>query len=167
MPNTLENLKTAFAGESQANRKYLAFSKKAEKDGFPNLAKMFKVIAEAETVHAHNHLRTMGGVKSTLENLEEAKGGEFYEITKMYPDMVETAKKEDNKQAERTMNFALQTEKIHEKMYEKAINKIKDGKDIDEKVFHFCPVCGCTFEGEDLPDKCPICSAKKELFIKI
>ena len=167
MPNTIENLKTAFAGESQANRKYLAFSKKAEKEGFPNIAKMFKAIAEAETVHALNHLRVMDGVKTTPENLEEAKGGEFYEITKMYPDMVETAKKEGNKQGERTLNFALQTEKIHEKIYQKAIETIKDGKDISEKVFHVCPVCGCTFEGDDLPEKCPICGAKSELFMKI
>ena len=167
MPTTQENLKNAFAGESQANRKYLAFSKQAEKDGLSNIAKMFRAIAEAETVHALNHLKTMGGVKSTVENLKEAKGGELYEITKMYPDMVTTAKKEGNKQGERTLNYALETEKIHEKMYEGAIKKAQDGNDIEETIFHVCPICGCTFEGEDLPDNCPICRAKKELFMKI
>ena len=127
---------------------------------------MFRVIAEAETVHALNHLRVLGGIKSTAENLEEAKNGEFYEITKMYPNMVETAKKEGNKQAERTLNYALQVEKIHEKLYEETIKAVKAGKDIKEEVYHVCPVCGCTFEGEDLPDNCPICKAKKESFIK-
>ena len=166
MPTTKENLKTAFAGESQANRRYLAFSKKAEKEGFPNIAKMFKAIAEAETVHALSHLRALGEIKTTLENLEEAKSGEFYEITKMYPDMVETAKKEGHKQGERTTFFALSVEKIHEKMYGKAIEAVKDGKDIKGTIFHVCPVCGCTFEG-DLPDRCPVCNAKKETFMKI
>ncbi len=161
---TLKNLKTAFAGESQANRKYLAFSIQAEKDGLSNIAKMFRAIAEAETVHALNHLRTIGGVKTTIENLEDAKSGEFHEITKMYPDMVETAKEEAYKQGERTLNFALQTEKIHEKMFETAISRAKRGKDIEENIFFVCPVCGCTFEGEDLPEKCPICGAKRELF---
>ncbi|MHA1378571.1 MAG: rubrerythrin family protein [Candidatus Helarchaeota archaeon] len=167
MPTTQENLKTAFAGESQANRKYLAFSKEADKAGFPNIAKMFRAIAKAETVHALNHLKAMGEVKSTLENLKEAKSGEFYEITKMYPEMVETAKKEGHRQGERTLNFALEVEKIHEKIYAKTIEIAKNGKDIEKTAFYVCPVCGCTFEGDDLPDNCPICKAKKELFMKI
>ena len=166
MPDTQENLATAFAGESQANRKYLAFAKQAEKDGFPNVARMFRAIAEAETVHAHAHLRAMGLIKSTLENLEGAKGGEHYEILEMYPPMIETAKKEGHKKGERTTSFALEAEKGHEVLYNNAIKAVKEGKDIETKDYHVCPVCGFTMEG-DPPDNCPICKAKKELFMKM
>ncbi|MHA1299370.1 MAG: rubrerythrin family protein [Candidatus Helarchaeota archaeon] len=166
MPNTEENLKTAFAGESQANRKYLAFSEKAKKDGFPNVARMFKAIAEAETVHALNHWRALGMVKSTAENIQAAIEGEHYEVNEMYPPMVEQAKKEGHKQGERSTNFALQTEKVHEKMYNSALESVKSGKDIEKINYYVCPVCGYTFEGDDLPDNCPICKAKKESFIK-
>ena len=166
MPDTQKNLATAFAGESQANRKYLAFAKQAEKDGFPNIARMFRAIAEAETVHAHAHLRAMGLIKKTLENLESAKSGEHYEILEMYPPMIETAKKEDHKQGERTTSFALEAEKGHEVLYDNAIKAVKEGKDIDKKDYYVCPVCGFTMEG-DPPDNCPICKAKKDLFIKM
>ncbi|MHA1797831.1 MAG: rubrerythrin family protein [Candidatus Helarchaeota archaeon] len=165
MPDTNENLATAFAGESQANRKYLAYAKQAEKDNFPNVAKMFRAIAEAETVHALNHLRAMKKVKSTIENLEDAKNGEHYEINDMYPPMVETAKKEGHKQGERSTYYALETEKVHEVMYEKAIKSVKAGKDIEKADIYVCPVCGYTIEG-DAPDNCPICKAKKESFLK-
>ncbi|MDD1777425.1 MAG: rubrerythrin family protein [Candidatus Helarchaeota archaeon] len=160
-----EDLKTAFAGESQANRKYLAFAQKAEKDGFPNVALMFKVIAEAETVHALNHFRVLGAIKSTKENLEAAKTGENYEVTTMYPPMEEGAKKAGNKAATSTFHFALETEKLHHGLYNEAIQSITAGKDITKKKYWVCPVCGCTGEGE-APAKCPICGAKKELFKK-
>ncbi|NHI91484.1 MAG: rubrerythrin family protein [Candidatus Lokiarchaeota archaeon] len=165
MPDTQENLETAFAGESQANRKYLAYAKQAEKDGFPNVGKMFRAIAEAETIHAHAHLRAMGKIHSTLENLEDAKNGEHYEILQMYPPMIDQAKKEGHKQGERTTSFALEAEKGHEVLYEKAINAVKTKKDINNKDFYVCPVCGFTMEPEP-PDNCPVCKAKKELFIK-
>jgi rubrerythrin len=160
-----EDLKTAFAGESQANRKYLAFAQKAEKDGFPNVALMFKVIAEAETVHALNHFRVLGEIKSTKENLEAAKTGENYEVAKMYPPMEEGAKKAGNKAAANTFHFALETEKLHHEMYNEATKSVSAGKDIAKKKYWVCPVCGCTGEGEP-PAKCPICGAKKELFKK-
>lgn len=167
MPNTEENLATAFAGESQANRKYLAFSKKADQEKLPNIAKMFRAIAEAETVHALNHIRAMEKVKSTVKNLEAAKEGEHYEVTEMYPPMIDTAKAEGNKNAERTFTFAIEVEKVHRGLYDEAINAVKDGKDIKAVNYYVCPVCGNTFEGEDLPDNCPVCKAKKELFKKI
>ena len=166
MPNTQENLQTAFAGESQANRKYVAFSRKAEKDGFPNVAKMFKAISEAETVHAINHYRAMEMIRSTAENLQVAIDGEHYEVNEMYPPMVETAKKEGHKQGERSTSYALETEKVHEKMYKKALESVKAGKDIEKTSYYICPICGYTFEGDDLPDNCPICKAKKESFMK-
>ena len=160
---TEDNLKTAFAGESQANRKYLAFSNKAESEGFPNIALMLRVIAEAETVHALNHLRVMKKVKSTKENLEAAKSGEHYEIAEMYPPMVEQAKKEDNKAAARTFEFALEAEKAHHILYNNAIEAVSKGKDIDKKKYWVCPVCGYTGEGEG-PENCPVCGCKKDRF---
>ncbi len=168
MPNTDENLKTAFAGESQANRRYLAFAQKAEQEKLPNLARMFKAISEAETVHALNHLRAMGGVKSTKENVEAALSGENYEVTKMYPPMVETAKKEGKKAAEQTTSFELATEKVHEVMYRKALEAVKAGKDIPKVTYWVCPVCGQTFEGDfaSLPDKCPVEGTPKAKFLK-
>ncbi len=160
---TEDNLKTAFAGESQANRKYLAFSKKAESEGFPNIALMFKVIAEAETVHALNHLRVLKQVKGTKENLEAAKGGEHYEVAEMYPPMVDEAEKEGNKAAANTFRFALETEKVHRGLYDAAIKAASDGKDIEKKTYWVCPVCGYTGD-EDPPDECPVCKTKKERF---
>jgi len=165
MGSVEEDLKTAFAGESQANRKYLAFAKKAEEEGFPNVALMFKVIAEAETIHALNHFRVIGEIKSTQENLEAAKTGENYEVTTMYPPMQDRAKKAGNKAAVNTFRYALETEKLHRGMYDAAIEAISEGNDIEQKEYWVCPVCGCTGEGEP-PDKCPICGTKKELFKK-
>jgi rubrerythrin len=165
MVSVEDDLKTAFAGESQANRKYLAFAKKAEEEGFPNVALMFKVIAEAETVHALNHFRVLGEIKSTQENLEAAKTGENYEVTTMYPPMQDRAKKAGNKAAVSTFRFALETEKLHRGMYDAAIETLSEGNDIEKKEYWVCPVCGCTGEGEP-PDKCPICGTKSELFKK-
>ncbi len=122
--STIDNLKNAFAGESQANRKYLAFAKKADAEGFKQVAKLFRAAAEAETVHAHNHLRVLGGIRSTKENIQEAIGGETHEFTTMYPQMIEEAKKEGNKQALQSFEFANKVEKIHADLYQKALNNL-------------------------------------------
>ena len=161
--SSMDNLKNAFAGESQANRKYLAFAKKAEEEGFKQVAKLFRAAAEAETVHAHSHLRVMGGVKSTKENIQEAIGGETFEFTKMYPQMIEDARKEGNKQALQSFEFANKVEKIHADLYQKALSSLGKNEAVD---YYVCQVCGNTVENA-APDKCPICGASKSMFIKI
>ena len=166
MVKTDENLKAAFAGESQANRLYLAFAKKAEEEGLTQIAKLFRAAAEAETVHAHNHLREMGQVKSTLDNLGTAVSGETYEFKQMYPAFMEEAKKEGNKAALLSFNYANQVEQIHAKLYQKAIESLKGKKDLPKADMYVCPVCGNTFEGAT-PDVCPICATAKNLFMKI
>jgi rubrerythrin len=166
MVKTDENLKAAFAGESQANRMYTAFAKKAKEEGLTQIAKLFRAAAESETVHALNHLRVMGQVKSTVDNLGTAVSGETYEFKKMYPDFMEEAKKEDNKQALESFNYANKVEQIHAKLYQKAIESLKDKKDLPASDMHVCPVCGNTFEG-NVPDNCPICGTSKEKFMKI
>lgn len=166
MPTAEEGLKEAFAGESQANRTYLAFAERADKDGFSQVAKLFRAAAAAETVHAHNHLRALGGIKSTLENLKEAVEGEHHEFNSMYPEFIKAAQDEGNKAAERTFNFANEVEKIHHKLYEVAVKSVEGGKDLKKQDIHICPVCGYTHEG-DLPDKCPVCGALKKVFKKI
>ena len=164
--STSDNLKEAFAGESQANRKYLAFAKKAEKDGFPQVARLFRAAAEAETVHAHAHLRVLGGIKSTAENLEEAAAGEAHEFTSMYPGFVAEAQAEGNKAAEISCKNAMAVEKQHHALYEGALAAVKAGGDLPESVIHVCDVCGCTLLG-DAPDACPVCGAKKERFFEV
>ncbi|MFW9894185.1 MAG: rubrerythrin family protein [Candidatus Thorarchaeota archaeon] len=166
MTKSEENLKAAFAGESQANRKYLAFAEKANKDGFSQIAKIFRAAAEAETVHAHNHLRELGGIKSTEENVQAAIEGEHYEFTKMYPEFLEDAKAESNKGAERSFNYANEVEQVHHKLYTKALEAVKSGKDMEKQDVFICPVCGYTVEG-DPPDKCPVCGALKKVFREI
>jgi rubrerythrin len=166
MSKTEEGLKEAFAGESQANRKYLAFAEKADKEGFPQIAKVFRAAAAAETVHAHNHLRVLGGIKSTKENLKAAVEGEHHEFNKMYPEFLEAAKNEGNKEAERTFHYANEVEKIHHKLYTTALEAAENGKDLAKNDIHICPVCGYTHEG-DPPDKCPVCGAAKRVFKKI
>ncbi|MHA1106416.1 MAG: rubrerythrin family protein [Promethearchaeota archaeon] len=166
MTKSEEGLKTAFAGESQANRKYLAFAKQAEKDGLPGVAHLFRAAAAAETVHAHNHLRTLGGIKTTKENLKEAIEGEFYEFTTMYPEFIDDAKKESNAAAERTFNYANEVEKIHHELYKKALEAVENGEDLKENEIYVCSVCGYTHEGE-APDKCPVCGAVKKAFNKV
>ncbi|MFX1401611.1 MAG: rubrerythrin family protein, partial [Promethearchaeota archaeon] len=156
----------AFAGESQANRKYLAFAKKAEQEGYPGVALLFKAAAAAETVHAHNHLRALGGIKSTIENLKEAIGGEFYEFTKMYPEFIDAAKSEEIKDAERSFNYANEVEKVHHKLYEKALELVEAGKDLNVDEMYVCSVCGYTHEGSP-PEKCPVCGAAKKAFQKV
>jgi rubrerythrin len=166
MTKTDENLKAAFAGESQANRLYLAFAKAAEQEGFPQIAKLFKAAAEAETVHAHNHLRVIGQVKTTADNLSTAVSGETYEFTKMYPQFIEEAKAEGNKKALQSFDYANKVEAIHADLYKKAIDSVKAKKDLPAADLHVCPVCGNTFEG-NTPDTCPICATKKDKFMKI
>jgi len=166
MSKTEENLKAAFAGESQANRKYLAFAEKADKEGFSQVAKVFRAAAAAETVHAHSHLRVLGGIKSTKENIKEAIEGEHYEFTSMYPEFIKDAKKEGNVNAERTFNYANEVEQVHHKLYEAALEAVESGTDLEKEDLYICPVCGYTHEG-DPPDKCPVCGAAKKVFKKI
>jgi rubrerythrin len=163
MSKSEKNLLDAFAGESQANRKYLAFAKKAEAEGFKQIAKLFRAAAAAETIHAHNHLKEMGGIKTTKENLETALQGEVYEFQKMYPHMIEDAQAEGNKGALRTFTFANEVEKIHAALYQKAIDEFGKNTETD---YYVCDVCGYTVEGEP-PDECPICKAKKQAFKKV
>ena len=163
MSKTEQNLGDAFAGESQANRKYLAFAKKADKEGFKQVAKLFRAAAAAETVHAHSHLRQMDGIKSTKENLEEAVNGESHEFQTMYPQMISDAEEEGNKGALRSFNFANEVEKIHAALYQKALDNLDSNEEFD---YFVCDICGYTAEGE-APDQCPVCKAKKELFKKI
>jgi rubrerythrin len=166
MASTNDNLKTAFAGESQANRRYLFFAEKAEKEGQGGVAKLFRAIAEAETVHARNHLDTQGQVKSTKENLQEAIGGEHYEFTKMYPEFIEQAKKDQNRRAESTFDWANKVEKIHHGLYEKALKTLEGGQKLEEKTYFVCQVCGYTVS-DAAPDKCPICQAPKSRFKQV
>ncbi len=163
MTKTGKNLQEAFAGESQANRKYLAFAKKAEEEGFPQVAKLFRAAAEAETIHAHNHLREMGGIKSTKENLEAAISGESYEFQNMYPQMIADAKEEGNDSAIRTFHMANEVEKIHAELYRKALENLGKNEPVD---YFVCEVCGNTVENEP-PETCPICGAKREMFKRI
>lgn len=166
MTKSEEDLKAAFAGESQANRKYLAFAKKADKDGFLQVAKLFRAAAAAETIHAHNHLRAMKGIKSTKENLTAAIEGEHYEFTKMYPEFIKDSEADGNKDAIRTFNYANEVEKIHHKLYEKALEAVENGNDLEKTDIYICPVCGYTSEGEP-PEKCPVCGTVKKVFKKI
>ena len=158
---TAENLKDAFAGESQANRKYLAFAKKAEQDGFKQVAKLFRAAAGAETVHAHAHLRVMGGVKMTAENLQAAVEGEGYEDQTMYPKFLAEAKTENNAAAAKSFEFALAAEKVHHDLYAQALEAVKTGKDASESPIYLCTICGNLMTGS-APDKCPICGAPKD-----
>ena len=163
---TIDNLKEAFAGESQANRKYLAFAKQAETDGKPQIAKLFRAAAEAETVHAHAHLRVMNGVRKTPDNVKEAIEGEGHEFNVMYPEFIETAKKEDNQTALRSFQFAIAVEKIHHDLYSKAAEALNSGKDLAATKIFVCPVCGNTVL-DAAPEKCPICGVPGSKFGEI
>jgi rubrerythrin len=163
MSKTVEDLKSAFAGESQANRKYLAFAKKADEEGFPMAARLFRAAAAAETVHAHAHLKVLGGIRATKENLKEAIEGESHEFQKMYPKMIEDAKAEGNTQALRSFEFANAVEKIHAQLYQKMFDSLDKQTMVD---VYICPVCGMTVEGEP-PEKCPVCGALKKFFERI
>jgi len=163
MGTTQENLKAAFAGESQANRHYLFSAEQADKEGHKQIARLFRAVAEAETVHARNHLRTLGDIKSTKENLEAAIGGEHYEFTKMYPEFIEQAKADGNKRAEVTFDHANKVEKIHHTLYGKALKALEEGQPLEDKPYFVCQVCGYTVAGE-APGRCPICQAPQDRF---
>lgn len=165
MATTPENLAAAFAGESQANRKYTAFARQAEKDGLPNIAKLFRTAAEAETIHALGHLDALDGVGSTVANLEAAVAGETYEFEEMYPPMLATAEAEGHR-AKRMFNYAMKAEAIHAKLYALALEAAKAGVDLSEANFYLCPYCGHIELGTP-PEKCPICGAKAEKFVTV
>ena len=160
---TSENLKEAFGGESQANRKYLAFAEKARQEGHAGVAKLFEAAAAAETIHAHKHLKVLKGIKTTKENLEEAIAGETHEFKSMYPEMIETAKQEGRKAAERSFAYANEVEKIHAGLYQKALENLGENEEVE---YYVCSVCGMTVEKE-APDKCPVCGAAKKAFFKV
>jgi rubrerythrin len=164
MTKSEQYLMEAFAGESQANRKYLAFAKQAEKEGYPQVAKLFRAAAAAETVHAHAHLRTVGGIKSTAENLKAAISGETHEFEHMYPEMIAAAQAEGNKAAERSFIFANEVEKVHAGLYEKALANL--GKKPENVDYFVCSVCGYTYENEP-PGKCPVCNSGAKAFSKV
>jgi len=163
---TQENLQIAFAGESQANRRYLAFAKQAEKDGLPVVARLFRAAADAETVHALSHFRVMKGVKSTAENLREAIGGEGLEFQKMYPEFLNAANQEGERGAVGTFSNAMEVEKIHHRLYTEALEKAGAGQDLPDQPVFVCQVCGNTVWGE-APDTCPVCGAPKSRFKRV
>ena len=163
MGSTIENLESAFAGESQANRKYSFFAEKADEEGHKRIARLFRAAADAETVHARNHLKVLQGIKSTMENLIEAIGGENHEFTEMYPNFLKQAETEANKEAKESFNLANQVEKIHHDLYQDALTGLEKGIAAELKPFYVCQYCGNTVEGE-APDKCPICGAPKKMF---
>ncbi|MBM3150918.1 MAG: rubrerythrin family protein [Chloroflexi bacterium] len=164
MTKTIDNLKAAFAGESQANRKYLAFAKKADEEGHKQVARLFRAAAHAETVHALNHFKAAGEIKSTAENLQAAIAGENYEVVSMYPPMLAEAETSGEKAASRSFRWALEVEKIHEALYRKAAELL--GKPMPETDYYVCPMCGFTHEGP-FEDKCPVCGAPGEKFERV
>jgi len=162
---TNDNLQAAFAGESQANRKYTAFAKKAEEDGFPQIAKLFRAAAYAETVHALAHFRAMDGVKTTAENLEAAIAGEGYEFQQMYPPFLAEAEAEGNKRAAVSFKNALAVEEIHHGLYSGALAALKAGGDLPGAPIYVCEICGNTIS--ELPDRCPVCNVGREKFTEV
>lgn len=164
MSKSEDALKEAFAGESQANRKYLAFAAKADQEGYPQAARLFRAAAEAETIHAHNHLKALKAVKGTRENISAAFDGETHEFKSMYPEMIEAAKAEGNKEAERSFHFANEVEKVHARLYEQLLSGLGDAGEV--YAYWVCPVCGYTV-GKDAPEACPVCGAKGKTFRKI
>ena len=166
MSKTIENLQAAFAGESQASRKYLYFAEKAEEEGHKQIARLFRAASDAETVHARNHLRVMQGIKSTTDNLKEAIGGENYEFTEMYPAFMKQAEAEGDDKAKNSFDLANKVEQIHHRLYQAALSMLEKGQSMVEKPVYVCQVCGNTVEGE-APDICPICGAPKKMFKQV
>jgi rubrerythrin len=165
VPTTTQNLATAFAGESQANRKYTAFARQAEKEGLPQIARLFRAAADAETIHALGHLANMGGVGTTLQNLEAAVSGETYEFTEMYPPMVKQAQDEGHR-SKHMLGFALGAEQVHAKLFKEALAAMKAGQDLSTMDVYLCPVCG-DIEFGTPPDKCPICGAPASKYQRV
>lgn len=162
---TQSNLEAAFAGESQACMKYTIFADKAEKEGFPEVARLFRAVAYAERVHATSHLRQLGGIGDTASNLAGAVGGENYEVIEMYPAFDAVAKLQEEKGAVRSIHFALEAEKIHQVLFGGAKEAVVTGEDIGSASVYVCPVCGHTVIG-NAPHKCPVCGVKEEKFRK-
>ena len=160
---TEENLKNALAGESQSHIKYLAFADKAEKENLSNIARLFRANSYAEQVHALNHLKTLKGIRKTLDNLQTAVDGESFEVTEMYPSFARTAEEQKEKLAETMIKWALAAEEVHLELYKIAKEALEKGKDVDYKPINVCEICGFTVEGE-APDKCPLCNSPKEKF---
>jgi len=165
MISTQDNLKEAFAGESQANQKYRAFAKKAEQDGFANIARLFRTAAEAERIHAEGHLKSLDGIGPTAENLKAAIAGETYETKEMYPPMLTQAQAEEHK-AKRMFGYALEAEAVHAKLYQLALEAVQQGKDLTQVDFYLCPVCGNIEIGKPTTP-CPICETKPEKFFQV
>jgi rubrerythrin len=166
MSKTIDNIQIAFAGESQANRKYLAFAKKADQEGFPQIARLFRAAAAAEAVHAANHFRALEGVKGTAENLQAAIGGENYEVVTMYPPMLAEAQAAGDKRAALSFKYAFEVEKIHEELYRQAAEALGKGKDMPETEYYVCPVCGNTHAGP-VVGRCPVCNTPGERYEKV
>jgi len=166
MSQTSDNLQDAFAGESQASRKYLYFAEKADEEGHKQIARLFRAASDAETVHARNHLKVMQGINSTADNLKAAIGGEHYEFTRMYPDFMKQADAEGDKKANNTFYLANQVEQIHHSLYQAALAMLEKSQAMPEKPIYVCQYCGNTVEGEP-PDKCPICGMPKKMFKRI
>jgi rubrerythrin len=163
LSQTEKDLKEAFAGESQANRKYLAYAAKADVEGYRQVAKLFRAAAAAETIHAHAHLRVLGAIGSTADNLKDAVAGETHEFKSMYPQMIATAEEAGNKAAVRTFTYANAVEKVHADLYQKALDNLDALPEVD---YYVCSVCGYTCENEP-PENCPVCSAKAKAFSKV
>ena len=166
MTKTIDDLKAAFAGESQASRRYLAFAKKADTEGFPQIARLFRAASASETVHANNHLRAMDGIASTAENLATAISGENYEWETMYPEFIKDAEAESVKRAVNSFSYAFQVEKIHEELYRQALTALENQQPLPEVEYYVCPVCGNTHIGPML-GRCPICNTPGEKFERI
>ncbi len=165
MNQTINNLKEAFAGESQANQKYLAFAKQAEKEGFRNVATLFRTAAQAERIHAEGHLGALDGIGPTAQNLAAAIEGETYEYSKMYPPMLKQAEADGHK-AKRMFAYAGQAEAVHARLYQLALEAVQKGKDLAEAKIYLCPVCGHIEFGTP-PESCPTCYAKGSSFIQV
>jgi rubrerythrin len=166
MTESIDKLMAAFAGESQANRRYLAFAKKAEEEGIPQIAKLFRAAAEAETVHALNHLRIAGKVGMTVSNLDEAISGETYEFRQMYPEFIAVAQAEKNKQAEWSFTIANKVEEVHAGLYKKALDALNSKKPLHSVDYYVCKVCGNTIERQ-APEKCVVCGAPQAQFLRV
>jgi rubrerythrin len=164
MGKTYDDLMSAFAGESQARNKYLAFAKKADEDGFPQAAKLFRAAAQAEFVHAQNHFKAAGEVKSTAENLKAAIAGEHYEVVTMYPPFIADAEAEGNKKGAQSLTWAWEVEKVHEALYTGALETL--GQPGDAFDYYVCPVCGHT-HARNAPDRCPVCNTSGSKFLKV
>lgn len=163
MSKVTDDLKAAFSGESQASRKYNSFARKADQDGFPQIAKLFRAAAQAETHHAYNHLKAMGGINSTAENLQAAIAGENYEVESMYPEFIQEAEAEGVKKAVNTFRWAMEVEKGHAELYRKALQAAEKGEDAPQVEYFVCPFCGYTHEGP-MQGACPVCGTPGEKF---